>query len=45
MTGVTMANKKEDADALNMLEEHRVGAREENQVSPKNMDEGHTNEQ
>ncbi|KAH9552663.1 hypothetical protein CY35_09G078500 [Sphagnum magellanicum] len=33
------------ADALDMMEQHRAGAREENQVSPVNMDEGSTDEQ
>jgi hypothetical protein len=46
MIGVTMANTKKGVDAVDMMEEHRVGAREENQVNhSKNMDEGHTDEQ
>jgi len=45
MIGVTMANKMEGANALNMMEEHKVGTRKENQVSLMKMDESHTNEQ
>jgi hypothetical protein len=44
MSGVTMANTKEGVDALDMMKQHRVGAREENQVSPINTDEGHKDE-
>jgi hypothetical protein len=33
MTCVTMTNKKEGADALNMMEEHRVGVRGESSKS------------
>jgi hypothetical protein len=45
MTSVTMVNIKEGVDALDMMEQCRVGAREENQVSLVNMDEGCTDEQ
>ncbi len=45
MTSVTMVDKKEGVDALDMMEQHRVGAREENQVSSMNTDEGHIDEQ
>ncbi len=44
MTCVTMADTKEGVDALDMMEQHKVGAREENQVSLMNRDEGHTDE-
>ncbi len=40
-----MANTKEGVNALDMMEQHRVGPREENQVSFMNTNEGHTNEQ
>jgi 2-polyprenyl-3-methyl-5-hydroxy-6-metoxy-1,4-benzoquinol methylase len=45
MASVTMANTKEGVDALDMMEEYMAGAREENQMSFVNMDEGHTYEQ
>jgi hypothetical protein len=45
MTGMTMADTEKGADALDMMEQRRAEAREENQVSPVNMDEGSTDEQ
>ncbi len=45
MTSVTMAGTKEGVDALDMMEQHKVGAREENQINPMNTYEGHTDEQ
>ncbi len=43
--GVTMANIKEGANALDMMEQHKVGTKEENQVSRVNMDESYIDEQ
>ncbi len=45
MTSVIMANTEEGADALDMMEQYKARAREENQVSLVNMDEGHIDEQ
>ncbi len=45
MTSLTMANTKEGVNALDMMEQCKVGARKENQISHVNMDEGYTNEQ
>ncbi|KAH8951402.1 hypothetical protein BDL97_09G026100 [Sphagnum fallax] len=45
LPGVTMADTEKGADALDMMEQRRAEAREENQVSPVNMDEGSTDEQ
>jgi hypothetical protein len=44
MASVTMVNIEESVYALNMMEQCKARAREENQVCHVNMDESHTDE-